>query len=379
MKFAFVLYRYFPHGGLQCDMMRMLQEALRRGHSVDLYCHDWRSAEPPPEGCRLIVVSSGGLTNHGKMKAFAGAVRKRLAAGYGSYDSVTVFNRMGGGDLYFAADNCLAEEWQQKHHLWMLKLNPRYRTFLELEQQVCAKDSPCRIMYIVPRQKEQYQHAYGLPDERFRYLPPGMNTACRRPENWQKIRQKKRAELGIAEDELLLMLVGSNFRCKGGDRVVRAAASLPEQFRKKMKVCLVGACSPAGCNSLAESLGIADQVTFTGGRSDVPALLQAADLMIHPARSEATGTVLIEAIAAGLPVVATKACGFWNFAAEIDPVLAVDEPFSQESLNKTVLYALEHLPKLKEQTAICGMNADFYRRAEIAVDLMEQTGTAKQK
>ncbi len=379
MKFAFVLYRYFPHGGLQCDMMRMLQEALRRGHSVDLYCRDWRCDEPPPAGCNLIGISSGGLTNHGKMDAFARAVRKKLAAEQGAYDAVTVFNRMGGGDLYFAADNCLAEEWRQKHHPWMLKLNPRYRTFLRLEQQVCAKDSPCRIMYIVPRQKEQYQCAYGLPDERFWYLPPGMNTACRRPENWQEIRQQKRAELGVADDEILLMLVGSNFRCKGGDRMIRAAASLPEQFRKKMKVFLVGACPPAGCSALAESLGIAKQVIFTGGRSDVPALLQAADLMIHPARSEATGTVLIEAIAAGLPVIASKACGFWNFVAEIDPALAVEEPFEQENLDKTVLYALEHLPALKERTAVCGMTADFYRRAEVAVDLMEETGTAKQK
>ncbi len=370
MKFAFILYRYFPHGGLQCDMMRMLQEALRRGHSVDLYCRDWRADEPPPDGCRFIPVRSGGMSNHGKMKKFSDTVQKMLAGIH--YDAVVAFNRVAGGDLYFAADNCLAVEWKEKHSPWILKWSPRYRTFLELERTVCNLEHGSRILYIVPRQKEQYQAAYGLPDDRFRYLPPGMNIACRQPENWRELRAKKRRELNIKDDELLLMIIGSDFQRKGGDRLLYAAASLPDKIRSRLKVCLIGACSPAGFDSLAESLGIRDKVLFTGGRNDVPELLQAGDLMIHPARSESAGNVLIEAIAAGLPVVTNKVCGFWNFPAEIDPALVIGEQFVQEELNTAVAYALSRLPELKAQTIAYGKTADFYRRAEVAVDEMEK-------
>ncbi len=376
MNFAFVLYRYFPHGGLQCDMMRMLAEALSRGHTVDLYCNSWQSPGPPPSGCTLIPVPVSGLTNHGKMLSFSENVQQKIKEN-APYHTIVVFNRVAGGDLYFAADNCLAVEWREKHAPLMLKLNPRYRNFLTLERMVCAPEKDCRIMYIVPRQKEQYMQAYGLPEDRFIYLPPGMNPACRRPENWQEVRREKRRELGIADDELMLLIVGSNFRCKGGDRMLRAAASLPEEIRKKMKVYLIGACPPAGCDTLAEKLGIADRTVFTGGRSDVPALLQAGDLMVHPARSEATGTVLIEAIAAGLPVIASKACGFWHFAAEIDPRLAVDEPFSQNRLNDAVNYAVGNLAELKAKTVLAGEKADFFRRAAVAVDAMEAAGREK--
>ena len=61
---------------------------------------------------------------------------------------------------------------------------------------------------------------------------------------------------------------------------------------------------------LAQKLKIADKVRFLGGRTDIPELLAAGDLLIHPAYMENTGTILLEAIASGLPVIATDVCGY---------------------------------------------------------------------
>ena len=368
MRFAFALYRYFPHGGLQCDMLRMAQEAVRRGHTVDIFCHQWRGDIPPD--MNIIPLSARGLTNQGKMASFGESFRMALAA-RPAYDTVVTFNRIPGGNFYFAADNCLAAEWPQKHSALTLKLNPRYRKFLEMEAQVMAQEK-CRIFYIVPRQKEQYQQVYGVADERFIYLPPGMNTACCRPENASEIRLNMRRELNIADDEIVLIQVASNFLLKGVDRTLAAAASLPEEFRKKVKIVIVGACKPGVCGKVAERPELAGRVIFTGGRKDVPDFLQAADLMIHPARSEATGTVIIESIAAGVPVVTSKECGFWNFAAEIDPALVIPQEFEQTALNAAVLNALNNMDELKRKTITYGAEADFCRRAGVAVDCMEE-------
>jgi hypothetical protein len=80
------------------------------------------------------------------------------------------------------------------------------------------------------------------------------------------------------------------------------------------------------------TLGLGDNVQFLKGRSDIPRFLLGADLLIHPAYNENTGTVLLEALVAGLPVL-VSVCGYAHYIAEADSGLVLDEPFEQEQLN----------------------------------------------
>jgi glycosyltransferase involved in cell wall biosynthesis len=77
------------------------------------------------------------------------------------------------------------------------------------------------------------------------------------------------------------------------------------------------------------SLGVAEQVSILQGRSDIPRFLLGADLLIHPAYNENTGTVLLEALVAGLPVLATAVCGYAHYIEEAEGGLVVPEPFAQ--------------------------------------------------
>ncbi|WP_163066577.1 glycosyltransferase, partial [Acinetobacter baumannii] len=61
-----------------------------------------------------------------------------------------------------------------------------------------------------------------------------------------------------------------------------------------------------------------DQVQILKGRSDIPRFLLGADLLIHPAYNENTGTVLLEALVSGLPVLVTDVCGYAHYIAEAD-------------------------------------------------------------
>jgi UDP-glucose:(heptosyl)LPS alpha-1,3-glucosyltransferase len=82
-------------------------------------------------------------------------------------------------------------------------------------------------------------------------------------------------------------------------------------------------------------------VQFLKGRSDIPRFLLGADLLIHPAYNENTGTVLLEALVAGLPVLVSKVCGYAHYIAEADSGLVLDEPFEQEQLNSYLQRMLE--------------------------------------
>ena len=63
------------------------------------------------------------------------------------------------------------------------------------------------------------------------------------------------------------------------------------------------------CRTLAQQAGVADRVRFLGQRADVPEILQASDIFVLNSKSEGMSNALLEALAAGLPCVATDVGG----------------------------------------------------------------------
>jgi glycogen(starch) synthase len=78
--------------------------------------------------------------------------------------------------------------------------------------------------------------------------------------------------------------------------------------------------------SLARSIGVAERVSFVGaiGRAELPALLARASAFVLPSRGEPFGIALLEAMAAGIPAVATRAGGVTDFAHDGENALLVD-------------------------------------------------------
>jgi glycosyltransferase involved in cell wall biosynthesis len=92
---------------------------------------------------------------------------------------------------------------------------------------------------------------------------------------------------------------------KGIDTLLRAAVAVPSLY-----LWLAGdGPERAAYEALARELGLADRTRFLGWRQDRKALLEACDICVLPSRYEPFGTVIIEAWAAGRPLVATDADG----------------------------------------------------------------------
>jgi len=122
-----------------------------------------------------------------------------------------------------------------------------------------------------------------------------------------------RAEFGIPMDASLVGAVGRLARWKGHARLLQALAQAQQQ-RPDLHALIVGGDSPgevgyrAELEQLAEELGLAKRVHFIGHREDVPRLLGALDALVHvPDDPEPFGRAVIEAMAAGLPVIAAAA------------------------------------------------------------------------
>ena len=372
MNIVFAIFKYFPHGGLQRDMMRIAAELLRRGDKVTVFCHIWDDDTPVPEGMSVRKLAVRGWSNHARAESFIRKLGEELKSF--PHDVFVAFNRIPGADFYFAADNPFySTAIRNVGRLGSLIL-PRYRTFIAEERGVFAPEAKTVVMYLTPRQKDEYAAIYHTPEERFKLLPPGIPADRKRPpeDEAEARRIAKRKKLGVKEHETLLLQVGSGFRTKGVDRSIAAFAALPDDFRKRIRLVVAGRGKERPLLKLARKLGVDDRVKLLGPRNDVPDLLLAADLLVHPARNEATGTVLIEALAAGLPVLCSGNCGFANYVRESGGVV-LRLPFSQRVFNKAlrrVMVLPETLSDMRQNAIDYGQNADFYRRAEAAADII---------
>jgi len=129
------------------------------------------------------------------------------------------------------------------------------------------------------------------------------------PERLQPARPRAsvRAELGLREDHKVLVCVARFAPQKDHPTLLRAVAQLADE---DVVLLLVGG-DPFGdgearARALAEQLGIAGQVRFCGIRDDVPDLLGASDVFVMASSWEGLGLVFLEAMAVGLPIVATR-------------------------------------------------------------------------
>lgn len=123
-----------------------------------------------------------------------------------------------------------------------------------------------------------------------------------------------RRELAIPADAPLVVVVSRLTRLKGLEQLIEATALLRERH-PDARVLIVGETAPSETAYLAELQGraeqhrVSDRVIFMGLRSDVPALLAAADVSVMPSLNEALSNVLLESMAAGAPTVATRVGG----------------------------------------------------------------------
>jgi len=370
MKIALIIFKYFPHGGLQLDFRRLAQECVARGWQTTVFARSFEGETLPGTELRLLPVR--GFANHGRARNFERRMHAILAEE--KFDLVVGFNRMAGLDLYFAADNCFALE-SGRHAGFKRLFTRRYAVYEAMEKAVFDPAAKTEIMHLTEQQKRDYISVYGTPASRFHLLPPGIDPDRRRPVDDKAIRGVReyvRNLFAVADSELLLLQVCSGFATKGVDRTIRAFAALLPELRKRTRLLIAGREKSSRFARLAASLGVADRVVFAGGRDDVGALLLASDLMVHPPRKEATGTVLVEALAAGLPVLTTANCGYAPYVEAAGGVVLAGD-FVQLELDRALANVLGmpgKLEKMRTAAVAYGKSADFYTRAKVAADLV---------
>lgn len=122
-------------------------------------------------------------------------------------------------------------------------------------------------------------------------------------------REAAKAWVGLPRQSWVMGTVSRITPRKGISDAIGAFAKIKAQCPDAQYIVVGDGDGLASCEKLAESLGIADAVHFVGYKTDIRPYLNAMDIFLFPSHKEAMGIALVEALAAGVPCIATKVGG----------------------------------------------------------------------
>ena len=170
---------------------------------------------------------------------------------------------------------------------------------------------------------------YGLRKDRVRVVPEGIHVA-----RWSDLARRASAMRSAMQDGPVILSVARQYRRKNTGSLLRAFARLREVHpRSELRIVGEGPELPA-LRSLAADHGVRDAVQFVGsltGLDELQAEYAAADIFCLPSLQEGFGIVFLEAMAAGLPIVAARAGAAPEVAPEGEVSLLV-EPSDDDDL-----------------------------------------------
>jgi len=155
--------------------------------------------------------------------------------------------------------------------------------------------------------QENISALLGVPKNNFSVIYNSVNTEMFRPQ--PNLREEARRRIGVAQQEFCIGVVANASRQKGHEFILEACSVLKLNHTKPFKLVLIGNGDFESLKLLATQLNISDNTVFLGKRSDVDILLQGMDCFALPSRWEGLPLALIEAMATGLPAIASNVSG----------------------------------------------------------------------
>ena len=332
-KFALIIYKYFPYGGAQRDMLHLAESLTKRGHDVEIITMNW-DGEKPSDKIKIHILRTIGLFNYLKYKNFHQQTLEYLKQ---NNDLVSVaFSKLSGFNFYYAADSCFKE----KNINSIKNFLPRNKFFLEQEELIFKKSSSTKILSISEQENHIYQTHFGTEEERFIFVPPFIDKKFFIPSGNENNIGKKI----FGNSKNILLFIGSGFKTKGLDRAIQAFSKLPDEIMKNFNFLIIGKDNPKKYLKTIKKVDLTSCIKIIPGYDDIPKVMRESYALIHPARNENTGLILLEALSQGLPIITTDRCGYSPFVKKDKLSKVLDSPFSQVELNKILL---EFVSKIK--------------------------------
>jgi len=193
---------------------------------------------------------------------------------------------------------------QTQHYPWLMGSPKHLVPFFHAIEPVD------RLITVSEAQRRTYERV-GVPAGLMTTVPNGIGARGPGPG-----RRAAREALGLDQDRLVVLTIGRLNVMKGQRYLLDAVPALADRFPELAVVILGSGHLHEQLQAQAVALGVADRVHLPGHRADARMLLDAADVFVLSSKHEGMPLVLLEAMDAGLPVVATRVIGSEEVVAD---------------------------------------------------------------
>ena len=313
MKVALVLDKFDPSvGGLEKWAYQFSQWLLEAGYEVHVVAFEFSD-----------IYEGAGIIPHRLQKSFSKLERARIAEKLLRELKVDVIHDTGVGwhfDILNPGTGSKIANYHQdlKSQTFFLRIRIRISPYyfrklreiraLEQRQYTASPGIFIAKSRMVQNQMESY---YGVDPDRIRLVYPGVDTEQFSPQHRPSHRGRARKKLDL-QQEVLFLMACHNFQLKGV-RTVLESMRILKNMDKIAHLAIIGLGPIEEYQTLAKRLGVVEHIHFCGYVDDPVPYFMAADALVHPTFYDACSLVILEAMAAGLPVITTQ----FNGAAEL--------------------------------------------------------------
>ena len=352
-NFAFLSYHTCPTaelgretaGGMNVYINQVARELGSNGHSVDVFTRSHSSDVPEIEEigpCSRVIHIDSGLHDAPKSELydyvgqFTEGVKRFQNTTKTTYDLIYSHYWLSG-----ISGIVLAEDWDVPH-IAMFHTTARMKMSARIGEREPAHrgivegdimEAADAIVVATAHERREMSHLYGISQSKVQVITPGVDVGLFRPTD----RAKARRALGFGKENIILS-VGRIEPLKGID-IILGAMALLDRIGDTRLVVVGGHLQhdPAlkQLQATAQDLGLRDIVTFVGAvpQVELPLYYNAANIFVMPSYFESFGLVALEAMACGLPVIATRVGGPREFVKAGVTGYLIDwhcpEPFAQ--------------------------------------------------
>lgn len=230
------------------------------------------------------------------------------------------------------------------HVFWGYFGPAKTRLYLELEKW--AARVTCTIVALTQTERDEEIACGQAPGEKFTIIPSGVDLSDYKPRAAEKDAALC-ARFGVRPDQTVIGSMGRLVEIKGLDVGLAAFILIAAKFPQTVLLIAGDGPEQERLEKRAAEAGLAERVRFVGWTDEKPSFLSVCDLFLMPSRNEGMGRAAVEAMAAGLPVVASRVGGIKDLVIEGENGLLC-EPENPVALAENLTVLLTDLPRARE-------------------------------
>ena len=291
-------------GGLEQDTVILSQALARRGHDVHILCN--RGEQIP--GVTIHHVPIFPFSSPGKNLSFA-MTASRTGSRLG-LDILQSMERIWSQDIFRLSDSINPVQMEARYPNALVRglkrIGPRRQALTFLERRIFEKGGARFVLAISKLVKTQIRNHYQIPEEKIVVIYNSVDTRKFNPATTGVFRAEMRERFAVTDKEPLILFLGNDFKRKGLLLLLEALASMKKET---FTLIVAGSDRPGKYLRFAVKNGIGSKVRFIGHHPCPEKLYAASDLFVLPTRDDTFGNVCLEAMACGVPVIATHTAG----------------------------------------------------------------------